>query len=242
MTASADLQVWLLELEALRPALERLEQRRQLLADDERRAGTMGSGRAGRDRRAVRIALRLLFAREGLGALVSQPLERGASGKPRLAGAGLDFSVSHSGDHALIALCRNGPVGVDLEPPRNVRIGEPRRSQIAAAGAALARRRGDAPIDAREDAELLCAWTRLEAWAKARGSGIGALLTDLGLLGTASRAASPEAAAERARRLAAVEDIAVADLALPGDLVGALAARPGALPERLPVARLAVPA
>jgi phosphopantetheinyl transferase len=142
----------------------------------------------------------------------------------------------------LIALCRKGPVGVDLERPRIVHIGEPRRSQIAAAGAALARRHGDPPISPPEDAELLRAWTRLEAWAKARGSGIGALLTDLGLLGVGSHDAAPEAAAERVRRLAAAEDMAVADLSLPGDLVGALVARPAALTERPPVARLTVPA
>jgi 4'-phosphopantetheinyl transferase len=240
MKARADLQVWLLDLEALRPALERLEESERLLADDECDAGAMGGGRAGRDRRAVRIALRLLFAREGLGARALQRLERGPSGKPRLVGAGLDFSVSHSGDQALIALSRAGPVGVDLEPPRTVRIGEPRRSQIALAGAALAGRRGDPPLGASEDAELLRAWTRLEAWAKARGSGIGALLTELGLLGIGSHDAAPEAAAQRARSLAAVEDIAVTDLALPGDLVGALAARTTAVTEQLAVVRLTV--
>jgi 4'-phosphopantetheinyl transferase len=241
MTGKGNLHVWLLDLEVLRPALEGVERRAGLLADDERTEGAMGHDDAARTRRAVRIALRLLLAREGLGRLASQPLQRGPSGKPRLAGAVLDFSISHAGGHALIALSRSGPVGVDLEPRRTVLIREPRRSQIAAAGAALARTAGDRPdLGEPEELQLLRAWTRLEAYAKARGSGIGNLLTDLGLSGHGSRAASPEAAAKRAQQLSAAEGLAVVDLALPSDLVGALATRPGAVTEGLSVARLTV--
>ena len=240
MTGNTDPQVRLLDLGALRPALERLEGRVHLLTHDERAADAMGRGDAARDRRAVRIALRLLLVREGLGALASEPLQRGPSGKPRLAGTDLDFSVSHAGDHALIALSRACPVGVDLEPLRRLSIGEPHRSQIAAAGGALARP-GDRPVGGPDhDIEVLRAWTRLEAWAKARGSGIGALLADLGLSGTGSRAASPAAAARRAWQLAAKEGIAVVDLALPGELTGALATRPAVVTGRLSVSQLTV--
>jgi len=231
MTSGTDPRIWLLDLERLRPALERAEQRLGLLAADERDDGAMGSGVSGRNRRAVRIALRLLLLREGVGEAALGPLARGPTGKPSLADTGIEFSVSHAGQNALIALSGNGPVGVDLECWRTVHIHEPRRSQIAAAAAAIARRAEDGrPTPGELDrAQLLSAWTRLEAWAKARGSGIGVLLTDLGLLGPGSRRVSPEAAAESARRLVALEGVAVADLCLPIGLFGAVAARAGAL-------------
>ncbi|HXF53547.1 MAG TPA: hypothetical protein VNK52_05425 [Hyphomicrobiaceae bacterium] len=230
MTSGPDPRIWLLDLEQLRPALERAEQRMCLLAEDERGDGAMGSGVIGLNRRAVRIALRLLLLHEGAGEAALGPLLLGPAGKPSLAGTDIEFSVSHAGQHALIAVSRHGPVGVDLECWREVHIHEPRRSQIVAAAAAVAYQAEDGrPIrGALEQAQVLVAWTRLEAWAKARGSGIGVLLTDLGLVGPGSRAVFLEAAAESARRLAALDGVAVADLCLPTGLFGAVAARAGA--------------
>ena len=39
----------------------------------------------------------------------------GPWGKPMLTGGGLEFSLSHSGDYALVAVAADTPVGVDLE-------------------------------------------------------------------------------------------------------------------------------
>ncbi len=238
MRPKADPQVWLLDIDVLRPALERVEKEARLLAADERAAEALGKGDAGRDRRVVRIALRLLLARQNLGALASEPLRRSPSGKPHLPGTDFDFSVSHSAGHALIAFARASRIGVDLEHRRTVRIAEPRRSEIHAAGAALVRA-GRHRSDRKEpdDLDILSAWTRLEAWAKARGSGIGSLLTDLGVMGSGRRSA-PADAGRTARRLAAAEGIAVLDLDLPDELIGALATRPGMRVPRLTVTRL----
>ena len=48
------------------------------------------------------------------------PLDRAEFGKPHLAPPfdTLYFNVAHAGSVALLALCQNGPVGVDLEPRR----------------------------------------------------------------------------------------------------------------------------
>jgi 4'-phosphopantetheinyl transferase len=238
MRPKADPRVWLLDIDALRPALERVEKKARLLAAGEREAGALGKGDAGRDRRAVRIALRLLLARQNLGASASEPLRLNPSGKPHLPGADFDFSVSHSGGHALIALSKGCKIGVDLERTRTVRIAEPRRSQIHAAGAALVG--GDRPragSSTPDHLAVLRAWTRLEAWAKARGTGIGSLLTDLGVMGSGARSA-PAVAARNASKLSAAEGIAVLDLDLPGDLIGALAAQPAIRRDRVTVTRL----
>jgi 4'-phosphopantetheinyl transferase len=238
MRPKADPQVWLLDIDVLRPALERVEKEARLLAADERATEALGKGDVGRDRRVVRIALRLLLARQNLGASASEPLRRTPSGKPHLPGTGLDFSVSHSAGHALIAFSRASSIGVDLEHMRTVRIAEPRRSEIHRAGAALVRagrRRSDR--EEPDHLDVLRAWTRLEAWAKARGSGIGSLLTDLGIMGSGSRSA-PADAARTARRLAAAEGIAVFDLDLPGELIGTLVTRPAVQTDRLAVALL----
>lgn len=271
MSGKNNLEVWLVDLGVLRPALEDLEQRAGLLANDERAGAAAAEGEG--DRRAARIALRLLLAREGIGAVAVMPLVRNRFGRPRIAGPGPEFSVSHAGGHALIALCRSGPVGVDLEPLRTVRLREPRRSQILAAGAALVDSRqpacrGEAASagcavpgerypaktgseelhmsgirsigGAPQDREVLRAWTRLEALAKACGCGIGRLLAGLGLAGSGGRSLSVEAAAANARRLAAAEGLAVCDLELPRGLLGAVAALSGTVSEGASVARLAI--
>lgn len=68
--------------------------------------------------RACRAALRSVLG-EALGISPGAvAFEFGAFGKPSLSppGDGLHFNLSHCRDLALIALCRNGAVGVDVEP------------------------------------------------------------------------------------------------------------------------------
>jgi phosphopantetheinyl transferase len=106
--------------------------------------------RARRRRLASRWALRGVLARY----LEREPgeveLRFGERGKPMLPAPdeSLCFNLSHSGGRALIAVCREREVGVDIE-----RIGE-------------------------RPEEFYAAWTRHEAIAKCFGAGLGAPLPD----------------------------------------------------------------
>ncbi len=152
----------------------------------------------------------------------------GASGigKPRVAGWSGDFSLSHSGRFALIAICEQGHVGIDAEVRRQVHLGPERRHLIEVAGRAAL---PDAPLPA-DDAEMrfLTAWTRLEAIAKMSATGIGALLEALGIV---ARSPGAEAVAERTRRLLTndAQPTGIFDIDLTRfDAVAALAASPPA--------------
>lgn len=107
----------------------------------------------------------LLAAYAGVSAVELAPA---LHGKPRLARGDLEFNLSHSGAHALLALARGTPVGVDLE----------RRERRVAREAALIARCFDvdeaAAIARAEDPRdaLLRAWCAKEALVKAIGRGI----------------------------------------------------------------------
>ncbi|UQX05396.1 4'-phosphopantetheinyl transferase superfamily protein [Streptomyces sp. RerS4] len=129
-------------------------------------------------------------------------------GRPAVAGAGLHFSLSHSGDLALLAFAAS-PVGVDV--------------QVTGAGGDVAEEvRG--VLHPREEAELArCdaasrmdafarAWVRKEAYLKGLGTGL-ARSTALDYLGTG---ASPASGPPGWR----VEDVAV-----PAGYAAALAVR-----------------
>lgn len=88
-------------------------------------------------------------------------------GKPRLAGSagGVDFSLSHSGDHVAVAVCDEAAVGVDVEA-----LGQGR-------GTAALRRRVLSPDEipaVRDDRGFLRCWVRKEAVTKAVGVGLSA--------------------------------------------------------------------
>ncbi|TCR16053.1 4'-phosphopantetheinyl transferase superfamily protein [Streptomyces sp. BK205] len=91
-------------------------------------------------------------------------------GRPRLATDALSFSLSHSGDRVLLAVCDTGRVGADVEAAG--------RSTDALARWVL--HPEEPPI---EGPELLRGWVRKEAVAKASGYGLtlpmsGFTLTD----------------------------------------------------------------
>jgi 4'-phosphopantetheinyl transferase len=100
--------------------------------------------------------------------------EYGAKGKPALAAEkGLQFSVSHSGDLAAIALTSGCEIGIDLERVRPL----PEMDQIAS--------RYFDPDEAREILSLpesdrlrsfFRVWTRKEAYIKAIGEGLSETL------------------------------------------------------------------
>ncbi len=153
---------------------------RNLLNDEERaRAARFHFERDQRRYVAARGLLReLLGERLGLDPAALR-LRVGPHGKPALAGGpgALRFNVSHSGDRALFALADGGrEVGVDLESA--ARLGDARDLPALAARtltpADLARWR-DLPEAGRPGA-FLRAWTRLEAYGKATGEGLGQVL------------------------------------------------------------------
>ncbi|MGH7617367.1 MAG: 4'-phosphopantetheinyl transferase family protein, partial [Gemmatimonadaceae bacterium] len=98
----------------------------------------------------------------------------GPHGKPALAsreGRALEFNLSHSGDLALIAVARAGPVGIDVEcrnrDVEHLRLAEHFFSPAErTALRALARE-----LDSLTEG-FFNAWTRKEAYLKATGYGI----------------------------------------------------------------------
>ncbi len=118
----------------------------------------------------TRAALRILLSASAGVAPGELAFSEGASGKPRLAGGGPQFNVSHSGSFALIGISPSRPVGVDIEAIR------PRGDEldIARAFFSVAECRA---LEARSAGGRLLAfyqiWTCKEAVLKACGRGIG---------------------------------------------------------------------
>lgn len=99
-------------------------------------------------------------------------LARDPGGKPRLRpgpGRALHFSLSHAGDHALVAISAEHPVGVDLEllPPGQEVTADLAGQMSPQETQAIA----DLPENARGLAALRC-WVRKEALLKASGHGL----------------------------------------------------------------------
>lgn len=143
----------------------------RLLPDDERaRADRMGD--AGARRRFVYGRACLRSALAGLTGRAPRELRfrYGKHGRPFLPG-GPSFSLSHSGDAALVAVTRGGRVGVDVERVRPVA----RMDAVAARRFAPAERAwlAAAPAGGRAEA-FFRIWTRKEAFAKALGGGLAA--------------------------------------------------------------------
>lgn len=95
--------------------------------------------------------------------------------KPQLPGTGLRFNVSHSNRNILIAFCRNHAVGVDIEyHDRSVEVAEIAERFFAP--------RECAALFALPEAEwrpaFFRAWTRKEAFIKAKGGGLSIPLHD----------------------------------------------------------------
>jgi 4'-phosphopantetheinyl transferase len=145
------------------------------LNEEERsRAGRL---RLERDRRrfiVTRGQVRCLLAFK-LGVSPSDiELENGQLGKPHLARGmaanNLRFSVSRSGDVAVIALSTKQEVGVDIEAVLPV----PEANEIAALSFSGSEYESYAALDPEDRLEgFLQRWTRLEAISKALGCGLG---------------------------------------------------------------------
>ncbi len=136
------------------------------------RAGQFG--RPGlRDRYIVGRATlrRLLGARMGL-APEHVDIQRGHRGRPHVPGSGgIDFNVSHTGDHALIGIVAQGRIGVDIEhEARQLNVeGVARKFMALAEQAMLAAQEPDL-----RRRTLLRLWTCKEAMSKATGDALSA--------------------------------------------------------------------
>jgi phosphopantetheinyl transferase len=212
-------EIWLIDVERSAPALAGLERATpRLTAGDRSRARAVKDPRDRRQRIAVTTALRILLERVAGPQAARLPFAAGPAGKPSLPGRDIQFSLSHIDGYALVGLTRAGEIGVDLERDRPLRMPDRRRAELMAAAEGLAGR----PLpDASPDASFLQAWCRLEAFAKARGAGLGRTLADLGLRsGQARTPAQIEVACRKAAREAG---LAVYDVAVGSGLYAAIA-------------------
>lgn len=227
-------ELWLIDLDAAASALQRIERAvPRLSEDDRRRAERLVQPQERQRRLAAYIALRIALEREAGAGVRGVAFARSPGGRPGLPSAGPSFSLAHTGQHALVGLAHAATIGVDLEHARPIRMSPSRREAIVAAGAglgpALLGQTGTAnALGGDTDTELLCAWCRLEACAKADGRGLARLLVALGIRSAANQSpASPRKAPKdielNARRFAAAAGLAVYDLALPASLHGAAA-------------------
>jgi 4'-phosphopantetheinyl transferase len=134
------------------------------------------------------VKRRWIVAHAGLRSILSKycgctpaelEFERGAFGKPALAGpaaqVGITFNLSHSGMAAVVAVGMDTALGVDVELKKEI------PDWPAVAGRFFSRDENAALQAAQEslrcDVFFRC-WTRKEAVVKATGEGIGARLED----------------------------------------------------------------
>lgn len=180
------LRVFVVDCHAALTALEQHEKLHPLLSPVERqRFLKIEKSRGLEDARlwrASHIALRIVLSRFAGGLFDGASFSVTAAGRPYLEGARApSFSLAHSGALAVIAVGGKGPIGVDLETARPVRMSGERQRRIVVAAAALGPLRRLPDCD---DAErFLTAWVRLEAFAKACDFGIGRVLTAAGAVG-----------------------------------------------------------
>lgn len=215
-------EIWCIDLTGARAALLALEARVPRLSVEEyRRAEVLSDASTREEWLAAHIALRLLIERTCGKQWRQVAFTHDDRGKPRLEGVPVEFSLSHARGLALIAIARDGIIGVDVERTRTVRIDPARRQRICEAGAAMS----PAMLPAPEDERFLQAWVRLEALAKAEGCGIGRMLTRLGILGAGARVPA-ELSATRATAEAVLDQSpasVVRDLVLGEGVFGAVA-------------------
>jgi 4'-phosphopantetheinyl transferase len=173
-------EVWLVDLVRSAAALEGLEQEEPRLGSRDRAAILARQDAAMRQRRLIaHLALRVLLERALGTGVRGEELVRPVGAKPRLPGcAGVEFSLAHSEEAALIGVSRGAAIGVDLERVRPVRIAKARRERILWAGAALL---AAEDVDAPAEEAFMRAWVRLEAVAKADGAGLARTLVALGV-------------------------------------------------------------
>jgi len=172
--SGTDVHIWAFPL---RVSAERLQQLRALLTPDEIAKADRIVVPVKCEQSAVsRGTARTLLAAYTGAAASDLRFTYGEKGRPYLDCSGLDgvgsnlaFNVSHSGDLGVIALTREGELGVDVEEldGKIDLIGIGRRFFSTIEHADLSSQTGDARTEA-----FFRAWTRKESYLKARGMGL----------------------------------------------------------------------
>lgn len=142
----------------------------EALLDDQERARAARFHRPDDRTRYViaHAALRRILARAMGCAAAGIRYGFGAGGKPLLPGSRLGFNLSHAGDDAVVAMVRDGEVGIDIEQAPD--DADHLAGQILSADELAEYRR--LPAADRPQA-FARAWTRKEAVLKAVGCGLG---------------------------------------------------------------------
>lgn len=118
-----------------------------------------------------RVLLRRLLAERLHCPAGSLAFHIGEHGKPMLCNHHWQFILSHSGDWLVLALCREGPLGVDIEMGLRRRPILPLAERFYAPGEYLWLR--TLPVQ-EQDSAFYRLWSRKEAVLKAHGAGIAA--------------------------------------------------------------------
>jgi 4'-phosphopantetheinyl transferase len=174
---SAAIEVAWIDLEPDADSLSALE---SLLDDVERARVATRATPALRRRATVSLASRRLLAADVLDVAPDDvTLIAGADGRRSAAAPGaapVAISVSTCGETGIVAVAREGAVGVDVEDLGEVPVGD----RFVARVATPAERRTLETLDpAERQRALLVLWTRKEAYLKATGEGIGSRLASL---------------------------------------------------------------
>lgn len=93
------------------------------------------------------------------------------TGKPFLSGYPILFNLSHSGDWALLAFCRDRPLGIDVEAHRSLPVLSLARRFFQPSELATL----EALAPTKQEQLFFDYWTAKEAYLKATGEGLGAL-------------------------------------------------------------------
>ena len=205
-----EVELWLVDLLAERAAWDA----GALSCGEHRRAARFASSRDAGRYLAARHALRRLLGRALHVLPDSLEIEADVFGKPRLIpDRGLYFSVSRSGDCALIGISRRCLIGVDVEVRRPVR----ESAALAAFSFTQEEFETWSGRRASSDCWFLTCWTRKEAAVKALGVGLSMSLQGV------------DAGCQRERRRVSVRmspacrEIDVLSVALPIDAFAAVA-------------------
>lgn len=136
---------------------------------DLRRAATIRCPRERSQFLAARSLLRHLLASRLACPPRALDIVQDDHGKPRLAGGGIEFSLSRRGRWCAVALSADCPVGVDLEPIRPF----PGMDDVAAQFFPRQAREALAAAGPQERSAVFFRWwTRIEAAVKAAGCGL----------------------------------------------------------------------